>query len=205
VQQARTDQGEVNNLMSSRLPQRPIEIVSVNIAEPREIGTRRGRPVQSGIVKHPVASTTIELTTTNLVGDRQADLRVHGGPDKAVYAYPVEHLALWNEELGVDPPFGPGTFGENLTIRGWIEEDVRAGDIWAWGDARLQIVDPRGPCFKLAMVTGRPDIVKRMNANGRTGWYLRVLQPATVPTTGPIELIERIADAPSIRDMHFGH
>ena len=111
------------------------------------------------------------------------------GRDKAVYAYPVEHLPLWNDELGTD--FGPGTFGENLTTAGWLEDDVRIGDVWAWGEARLQVSQPRSPCYKLATVTGRPDLLKRFVRTGRTGWYLRVLQPATVPVAGPIQVIER--------------
>ena len=132
---------------------------------------------------------SISLDWLNLDGDRQADLTVHGGPDKAVYAYPAEHLPLWNDELGTE--FVSGTFGENLSTAGWLEDDVRIGDVWAWGDARLQVSQPRSPCYKLATIIGRPDLLKRFIRNGRTGWYLRVLQPAIVPVAGPIEVIER--------------
>lgn len=170
--------------------EREVRLVSVNVGLPRVIGdTRWGKPIRSGIVKQPVTTASIYLDTLNLDGDRQADLTVHGGRDKAVYAYPVEHLPLWNDELGTD--FVPGSFGENLTTAGWLEDDVRIGDVWAWGDARLQVSQPRSPCYKLATVAGRPDLLKRLVRTGRTGWYLRVLRPGTVPVAGPIQVIER--------------
>ena len=167
-----------------------VRLVSVNVGLPRVIGATRWRKlIRSGIIKQPVTAASIVLDTLNLDGDRQADLTVHGGRDKAVYAYPVEHLPVWNDELGTD--FGPGTFGENLTTAGWLEDDVRIGDIWAWGEARLQVSQPRSPCYKLATVTGRPDLLKRLVRTGRTGWYLRVLEVGTVPVSGPIQVLER--------------
>jgi MOSC domain-containing protein YiiM len=167
-----------------------VRLVSVNVGQPRVIGaTRWGKPIRSGIVKQPVTAASISLDTLNLDGDRQADLKVHGGRDKAVYAYPVEHLPLWNDELGTD--FGPGPLGENLSTVGALEDDVCIGDIWAWGEARLQVCQPRSPCYKLVTITGRPDLLKRLVRTGRTGWYLRVLQPAIVPVAGPIQVIER--------------
>jgi MOSC domain-containing protein YiiM len=182
---------------------RPAEVrlASVNVGLPRVIGASRwGKPIRSGIVKQPVTAASIYLDTLNLDGDRQADLTVHGGRDKAVYAYPVEHLPLWNEELGID--VAPGTFGENLTTARWLEDEVRIGDVWAWGEARLQVSQPRSPCFKLAKVTGRPDLLKRFVRAGRTGWYLRVLQAATVPVCGPIQVIERHPAAISVLLAH---
>jgi MOSC domain-containing protein YiiM len=167
-----------------------VRLVSVNVGQPQVIGaTRWGKPIRSGIAKQPVTAASISLDTLNLDGDRQADLTVHGGRDKAVYAYPNEHLPRWNEELGAN--FGAGTFGENLTTEGWLEDDVRIGDVWAWGEARLQVSQPRSPCYKLATITGRPALLKRLVRTGRTGWYLRVLRPATVPVAGPIQVIER--------------
>jgi MOSC domain-containing protein YiiM len=182
---------------------RPCEVrlVFVNVGQPRVIdATRWGKPIRSGIVKQPVTAASISLDTLNLDGDRQADLKVHGGRDKAVYAYPVEHLPLWNDELGTD--FGPGTFGENLSTTGWLEDDVWIGDIWAWGEARLQVSQSRSPCYKLATITGRPDLLKRMVRTGRTGWYLRVLQPAIVPVAGPIQVIERDPAGISVLQAH---
>ncbi len=166
-----------------------VELIAVNVALPEIIGMRRGKPVSSAIKKRRTATNgTLHLTTTNLEGDRQGDLRVHGGPDKAVYAYPSEHLPLWTAELQPDEPFGPGAFGENLTTAGWLETDVRIGDVWEWGEARLQVCQPRYPCFKLAMAAGRPQIVKRFLATGRSGWYIRVLEPGMAPVRGPITL-----------------
>jgi len=169
-----------------------VELVSVNVSQPEIIGKYRGQPILSGVKKRPVGGVgTLSLANDNLTGDRQADLRVHGGPDKAVYAYPSEHLPPWNAELTPDTPFGPGTFGENLTVAGWNEENARIGDVWTWGDAILQICQPRYPCFKLSMTTGRPVVGKRMLETLRNGWYLRVLQPGEVPVRGPITVAER--------------
>jgi len=179
-----------------------VGLVSVNVVEPEVIGTRRGRPVLSAIVKRPVAAATLRLDRLNLDGDRQADPRVHGGPDKAVYAYPSEHLPRWTAELGGNPAFSAGTFGENLTTTGWLEDDVRIGDVWRWGDALLQVTQPRGPCYKLAMATGRPEIIRRMLETGRTGWYLRVLRPGIVPVGGPIDVVERHPGAATVLRIH---
>ncbi len=178
-----------------------VELVSVNVGLPRVIGAlHTGEPIVSGIVKEPVTTKTIVLDALNLAGDRQADLTVHGGPDKAVYAYPVEHLPLWNAELGTT--FGIGTFGENLTTSGVLEEEVCIGDLWQWGDAVLQVSQPRSPCYKLAAVTGRLDILKRMIARGRTGWYLRVLQPGVVPVAGPIQVVARDKAGMNVLRVH---
>ena len=185
-----SDANRRNTSEAVRILPPEVKLVSVNVGLPQVIGnTRWKKPIRSGIVKQPVTNSSIYLDTLNLDGDRQADLTVHGGRDKAVYAYPSEHLPLWNEELGTD--FGPGTFGENLSTAGWLEDEVRIGNIWAWGDARLQVSQPRSPCYKLATITGRPDLLKRLVRTGRTGWYLRVLQPASVPVAGPIKVIER--------------
>lgn len=181
-----------------------VRLVSVNVARPRVIGTRRaGEAVVSGIGKQPVAVDTLRLDTLNLEGDGQADLVNHGGPEKAVYAYPSEHLPRWNAELGT--VFGAGTFGENLSTAGLTEEEARIGDVWAWGEARLQICQPRSPCYKLAMVTGRPDLPKRLTVNGRTGWYLRVLEPGRVPVAGPIRVVARDPAGVSVLRAHLAN
>jgi len=128
-----------------------VRLVSVNVGLPAVIGTRQGRPVHSGIGKRPVAGTeTLKLGELNLEGDRQADLSVHGGAEKAVYAYASDHLPSWRAEL-LRPDIGVGFFGENLSTEGLIESDVAIGDVWAWGDALLQVAQPRWPCFKLTM------------------------------------------------------
>ena len=182
-------------------PTDPITLVSVRVAQPRVIETLRTRgPVLSAIAKQAVTAATLDLTVLNLAGDRQADLTVHGGPDKAVYVYPAKHLPRWNDELGTE--FGPGTFGENLTVTGADERTVRIGDVWAWGDAMLQVSQPRQPCYKLAMITGQPTIGRHMAETGRTGWYLRVLRSGTVPVAGPIHVAERHPSVVTVLDAH---
>jgi MOSC domain-containing protein YiiM len=174
-------------------------LASVNVGKPAYLGQHRGHPVESGILKRPVEEPELWLDRVNLAGDGQAELDVHGGPDKAVYAYPSEHLPVWSAELGQD--LGPGAFGENLTTVGWTEDDVRIGDRWSWGDAVLEVCQPRWPCYKLAMFRGRGDIQRRFRASGRTGWYLRVLKTGTVPVAGPITVERHPAEA-SVRLAH---
>jgi len=171
------------------IPMTTIGLTSVNVGLPALIGKHRGKPITSGIRKRPVAGETVAVGRTNIAGDGQADLRVHGGPDKAVYAYPGEHLPWWNEQLPREAPFGPGSFGENLTTAGIDEEMARIGDVWRWGSALLQICQPRYPCFKLVLATEQPDMVKRFLAAGRSGWYLRVLESGDAPVTGPVEVV----------------
>jgi MOSC domain-containing protein YiiM len=177
-----------------------IRVVSVNVATPSLLGVRRGRPVHSAIGKRPVLGDSVWLDWVNLRGDLQGDTRVHGGRDKAVFSYPSEHLATWSEETGRH--FGPGSFGENVTLAGGSEADVCIGDVWRWGDAAVQVAQPRFPCFKLAMHTGVPDIEQRFVDAGRCGWYLRVLRPGEVPTRGEMALEDRDAAALSVLDAH---
>jgi len=156
------------------------------VLNPEYLGQFRGQPIRSGIAKKPVTTEFLWLDRLNLEGDAQADLEVHGGPDKAVYAYPSEHLAKWSAELGQD--LGPAPFGENLSTVGGTEDDVCVGDKWYWGEAVLEVCQPRAPCFKLTMHRGRGDIVRLLRQSGRTGWYLRVLEPGRVPAGGPIRV-----------------
>ena len=168
------------------------------VGEPSVLGYRRERPVLSAITKAPVTVPELTLTELNLDGDRQADLTVHGGPDKAVYVYPAEHYPAWAAD-GFEA--SAADFGENISLTGVIEDDVRIGDVWAWGDALVQVSQPRSPCYKLAMKTGRRDVAPLMIDSLRCGWYLRVLRPGTVPTAGALELVER-ADAPTIAEVY---
>ncbi len=164
-----------------------IGLAVVNVGTPMLLAETRDHNVWSGIRKHPVPATeTLWLSEVNLAGDGQADLSVHGGVDKAVYAYPSEHLGPWRAEL--DEDLGPAPFGENLSTVGALERDVCIGDVWSWGAATLQVTQPRWPCFKLALHRGRADIQARMRATGRTGWYLRVLEPGEVGAAGPIDV-----------------
>lgn len=178
-----------------------IELAAVNTGVPTILGSVRGENVWSGIRKHPVADGVLWLSSLNLSGDGQADLSVHGGPDKAVYAYPSEHLDPWRRDLG--EALGPAAFGENLSTVGVLEADVGIGDVWSWGDAVLQVSQPRWPCFKLALHRGRADIQGSMRRTGRTGWYLRVLEPGEVPVAGPIEVVRADPAGISVTDAHL--
>lgn len=171
------------------------------VGRPAPLGSRRGRPVLSGIVKHPVAADELELGEVNLDGDQQADPRVHGGPNKAVYAYPAEHYPAWRAE---PEPFelDPGMVGENVSTSGADESSVRIGDRWAWGTAVLEVSQPRSPCYKLAMRVGRPEMIAAMLHSGRCGWYLRVARTGRVPTSGTMTLVERDELAPTVAEVH---
>jgi MOSC domain-containing protein YiiM len=148
-----------------------MKLFSVNVSLPREVSWRR-RTVTTGIFKRPVTGRVI-VRTLNLEGDRQADLRVHGGPDKAVYAYPSEHYPFWRRELPeMELPWG--MFGENLTTVGLLENEVNIGDRFRIGSVELIVTQPRMPCYKLNARFGRADIVKRFLRSGRTGFYFAV-------------------------------
>jgi MOSC domain-containing protein YiiM len=165
------------------------QLRAVRIGWPQLLGQWKGKDVYSSIAKVPVAGATIQLDELGLAHNEQADLRVHGGVDKAVYVYPREHYEVWAQELGFDPPLG--FFGENLQISGLLEGDVRIGDQWSWGNALLEVTKPRQPCYKLIMFTDVQDIIQRMRANHLTGWYLKVLKPAVVPTSGELVVVKR--------------
>lgn len=177
-----------------------IGLRSVNVSLPKYLGEHRGHPVTSGIAKEPVVADGLWLDRANLEGDGQADPAAHGGADKAVYAYAWENIRAWSDELGED--LAPAAFGENLTTEGCTEDDVCIGDRWEWGEALLEVCQPRWPCYKLTMHRGRADIGRLMRANGRTGWYLRVLRPGRVPVAGPITVIERHPVGATVRLAH---
>jgi MOSC domain-containing protein YiiM len=169
------------------------EIVQVSVGTPDWLGDYKGREVFSSIVKKGVTPGLITVTPEGIEGDEQADKRVirgkriHGGQFQAVYAYPYEHLELWAAELNISEE--PGTFGENLTVAGITEHDVRIGDTFRWGDVELRVSKPRRPCYKLPMHLEVPDIALRMNQNGRCGWYFEVVTPGTVWTDADLELL----------------
>jgi MOSC domain-containing protein YiiM len=175
-----------------------LAVRDVFVGRPSLLGHRRDTPVYSAIAKARVGVGSLELTELNLEGDQQADLSVHGGPDKAVYVYPAEHYQGWSTDSF---SLGPGGVGENVSLSGAEEDTVRIGDVWAWGNALLEVSQPRTPCFKLAMRTGRKDVIPAMIDSGRTGWYLRVLRPGRVPTSGAMTLVERDPASPTVKDM----
>lgn len=180
-----------------------ISLVSVNVGKIEAIGLRRGKPVESGYRKKPVAGESVSVGLTGIDGDHQGDLVAHGGPDKAVYAYSADHFAFWTDAMKPASPYGPGSFAENLTLSGIDETEVLIGDVWRWGEAQLQICQPRYPCFKMALATERPKIVKRFLAEGRSGIYFRVLQPGSAPVTGPITVVKRDPHGLTVRDAAF--
>ena len=165
------------------------KLLSVNVGLPRSVESR-GRTVRTGIFKEPVLFR-IHVGRLNVDGDRQADLRVHGGPEKAVYAYDLSGYAHWRRELSREPAFGQ--FGENLTVDGLPETEVRIGDAYRIGGALLQVSEPRSPCFKLAMKMELPVFPKVFLAAGRTGFYLRVLEEGEIRAGDTIALIWREA------------
>jgi MOSC domain-containing protein YiiM len=162
-------------------------LVAVNVGRPREVEWD-GERVLTSIFKDTVPGR-VRVARLGLDGDQQSDLEVHGGIDKAVYAYPSEHYAFWRKELpGMELP--PGVFGENLTTEGLLEEALHIGDRIRAGSAEFIVTEPRMPCYKLAIRFGRPDIVKRFMRSGRTGFYLAVLKEGEVGAGDAIRLGE---------------
>ena len=149
-------------------------LTSIHVGKVAPLGPER---VPSGFVKHRTEGV-VEIGLKGLAGDEQADLSVHGGAEKAVYAYAMEHYAEWGTEypqhLAV---LQPGGFGENLCIEGLSESDICVGDVHRIGSSRLQICQPRQPCFKLALRFSDNKMPKAMVRTGRAGWYYRVLEP----------------------------
>ena len=175
-----------------------MQLVSVNVALPRTV-TWKGRTVQTGIFKTPT-NGRVRVRRLNLEGDRQADLSVHGGPDKAIYAYPSEHYDYWRGEFpAMELPWG--MFGENFTTMGMLEGEVNVGDTFGIGTAMVMVTQPRVPCYKLAAKFGREDIVKRFLASGRSGYYLKVMQEGEVGAGDVIELISRDGHAVTVADV----
>jgi MOSC domain-containing protein YiiM len=174
-----------------------MKLVSVNAGLPREVRWN-GKTVTTSIWKTPVSSP-VHVARMNISGDRQSDLSVHGGADKAVYVYPSEHYEFWRRELpGVELPWG--AFGENFTTAG-LSEEFRIGDRLRIGSAEFAITQPRMPCYKLAIRFGRPDIVKRFLKSGRTGFYLAVTREGEVAAGDPIRLAARAENSLSVADI----
>jgi MOSC domain-containing protein YiiM len=180
-----------------------MRVISLNVSKPRTV-IHDGAPLHTGIFKEPVAGPR-PVGRLGIDGDGQADLSVHGGPDQAVYAYPVEHYAYWQKELGREPmPFGQ--FGENLTTEGLDETGVMVGDRLRIGGALLEVTHPRLPCFKLAMrMEAGKDFVKRFQRAGRLGFYLRVLEEGEIAAGDRIDLIATSDASVSIAEFLETH
>lgn len=160
-----------------------------------------GSRAQSGIDKRPVARP-LPLGPEGFAGDEQADRRVHGGVEKAVHHYPLDHYALWRADLGDLPALAaPGGFGENISTLGLTEQDIAVGDTFRLGSAVLQVSQGRQPCWKLNHRFGQPDMARRVQQTGRTGWYYRVLQPGIVAPGDRLERIDRLAPDWTLRRL----
>jgi MOSC domain-containing protein YiiM len=175
-----------------------MKVVSVNVGLPREV-LWKGRKVTTGIFKNPVEGH-VQVRKLNLEGDQQADLTVHGGPEKAVYAYPEEHYEFWRRELE-GMKLNWATFGENLTLEGVFEGDVNIGDQFRIGSALLSVTQPRVPCYKLGIRFGRDDILKRFLNSGRSGFYFAVLEEGEIRAGDLMELVLRNEKSVSVADV----
>jgi MOSC domain-containing protein YiiM len=170
-----------------------MKIESIQVGTPTDYFQNQ----QSSINKQPVDGP-IYVGVDNLAGDKQADLAVHGGRDKAVYVYPKEHYSYWQQSTGLlrtprlKLPKNPhGSFGENLTLSGLIEDTVYIGDVFACGEVVLQVTQPREPCWKLAFKFKQKKLPMWVITSGRTGWYMRVLQEGTIESGMTITQVEQ--------------
>jgi MOSC domain-containing protein YiiM len=164
-------------------------IASIHVGKIAPLGSEG---VLSGFVKHAVVGPA-RVTLSGILGDEQADQSVHGGPEKAVYGYATSHYAAWRREY---PRHGlllmPGGFGENLAIDGLSESDLCVGDIHGIGSTRMQVCQPRQPCFKLALRFDDKHLPKAMIRNGRAGWYYRILEPGVVNPGDRVKVLDRL-------------
>ena len=175
-----------------------MRVVAVSVGLPREV-IWRGRTVRTSIFKEPVAGP-VNVERLNLAGDRQSDLSVHGGIDKAVYVYPAEHYSFWREKLpGADLPWG--SFGENLTTEGLDEASVQIGDRLHIGSASFVVTQPRMPCYKLVVRFDRLDMNKWFLQSGRTGFYLSVAREGQITAGDNITLQSEDMAAVTVADI----
>jgi MOSC domain-containing protein YiiM len=174
------------------------QVLSVNVGQPRAV-VWKGRTVVTGIFKEPVAGR-IAVRQLNLEGDRQADLTVHGGPEKAIYAYPREYYPFWREQFP-EMEITWGMFGENLTVEGLLDETVHIGDHFQVGTAHVVVTQPRLPCYKLGLKFGRDDILKRFLQSKLTGFYFAVLKEGEVAAGEPIKLLHRDEHKVKVADI----
>lgn len=175
-----------------------MKIVSVNVGLPREV-VWKGITVRTAIFKKPVTGA-VTIGELNLSGDQQADLAVHGGSEKAVYAYPVEHYEYWRQHLP-DDALSWAAFGENLTTAGLAEDKLCIGDLLRAGSAVLRITQPRMPCYKLQVKFNRDDMTQRFLLSGRTGLYLSVIEPGDVTAGSEVKILARDPDAVTVSDI----
>lgn len=175
-----------------------MRVISVNVGRPRTV-LWHGEPVLTSIWKAPV-NGPVRAAHDNLFGDEQSDLTVHGGPRKAVYAYPTEHYEFWRRRLpGADLPWG--AFGENLSTEGLLESEVFVGDRFRVGSTELIVTQPRMPCYKLGIRFGDDGMVRRFMQGGRPGIYFSIAVEGELRAGDSIELLSRSDDPRSIADV----
>ncbi|MBX9253532.1 MOSC domain-containing protein [Desmonostoc muscorum CCALA 125] len=175
-----------------------MKLISVCVGLPREVSWKK-KSVTTSIFKQPV-NGRVMLRSLNLDGDRQADLTVHGGAEKAVYAYPMEHYAYWRQQLP-DEDLPWGAFGENLTIEGLSETQVNIGDRFSIGTAVVMVTQPRFPCFKLNLKFGRDDMVKRFLNSRLSGIYFSVVLEGEIGVGDEIKLVSRDENNVTVADI----
>jgi MOSC domain-containing protein YiiM len=167
-------------------------VISLNRGRSMNIADEGEKQILSAIHKQPVSETSLYLTKTNIEGDEQADLINHGGIDKAVCVYPFEHYTYWEQKLGRTLPMG--AFGENITLSGVPEYEAFIGDTWQWGEAIVQVSQPRRPCFKVAKRHGIKKLPQYIQESGFSGYYLRVIKEGNVSAADSLILLNRISD-----------
>lgn len=175
-----------------------MKVLSVNVGFPRKV-LFNGQIITTAIFKDPVKGP-IMLRKLNLDGDKQADLTVHGGLDKAVYSYPAEHYDYWRKQFP-NTDLVWGMFGENFTTEGLLEDAVNVGDQFHIGSAKLVATQPRMPCYKLGVRFGRMDVIRRFMASGRPGIYFKVLKEGEVQTDDKIKIIRRDKNNVTVKDI----
>ena len=175
-----------------------LNLIATSVGRPAYLGDWQGEHVTSGIRKTPLTDPTVAVSPTNIAGDQQADLTVHGGIDRVAYVYSADHWWWWKEEANFDAK--PASFGENLTVSGADEQQVRIGDRFLWGPVLLEVNSPRGPCHKFALLTERSDMGPRMTASARTGWYCRAIETGIAPTVGALVRVLTDEAMPSVAE-----
>ena len=175
-----------------------MQVISVNVGQPRKV-IWNDQIAETGIYKEAVKGR-VAVRRLNIEGDRQADLTVHGGLDKAIYGYPAEHYSFWREQFPeMELPWG--MFGENLTITGLLEDTVHIGDHFQVGSAKLMVTQPRLPCYKLGIKFGREDILRRFLRSGMTGFYFAVLEEGEVAAGDLISLLHQDEHQVKVADI----
>lgn len=175
-----------------------MELISINVSQPKTINYQ-DNAIVTGIFKTPI-NGTVKLTKLNLEGDGQADLKVHGGVNKAIYVYPFEHYDFWKNELNRND-FSYGQFGENFTILGVLEDQIHMGDIFKIGSAVLEVTQPRMPCYKLGIKMQLATFPKKFLKSGRSGFYMKVLEEGEVKAKESFEITHTNDKDLTVRDL----